>query len=85
MTNKTTNNTNLFKGISGRAMQVLNAIVTRGAEGATSEEIVQLTGLPHQTASARINELAFKHGRIKASGRYRTNTRNRNCIVWTVP
>jgi predicted transcriptional regulator len=70
-------------GLSQTQIKVLNAVRHRGSLGATCEEIETLTGLSHQTASARVSELARKTPqRLKASGLYRRNLRNRRCIVW---
>jgi predicted transcriptional regulator len=36
---------------------VFAALKSRGSLGATSDELEEMTGLPHQTVSARLNEL----------------------------
>ena len=61
--------------------RVNNAILSAQGTGMTCEEVEAHTGLPHQTASARINGLRAK-GLIVDSGRTRRNTSGRQAIVW---
>lgn len=51
--------------------------------GRTDDEIEELTGLRHQTASARRRELV-QHGAITASGAVRPTRSGRNATVWIV-
>lgn len=51
------------------------------APGMTCDEVEEATGLTHQTASARINELRAK-GRIEDSGVVRRTRSGRAAIVW---
>ena len=60
---------------------VLGVIKSWGAHGATCDEVELYTGLTHQTASARINEL-HKLSAINDSGRRRKTRSGRNAIVW---
>ena len=55
----------------------------RVAGGLTCYEIEVALGLSHQTASARVNDLA-RAGRIKDSGRRLTTISGRKAIVWEV-
>jgi len=47
----------------------------------TCDELECMTGLPHQTASARIREL-FQRGMVQDSGEKRQTRSGRNAIVW---
>ncbi len=49
--------------------------------GITCDEVEVMSGISHQTVSARIRELA-KAGRIKDSGRVRPTRSGRNAVVW---
>lgn len=49
--------------------------------GATCDEVEQRTGLRHQTASARVRELALS-GRIRDTGQRRKTRSGRNAAVW---
>jgi len=60
--------------------KVLDAI--RARRGATCDEVETMTGLSHQTASARIRGLALK-GRIQDAGETRATRSGRKAIVWT--
>lgn len=51
--------------------------------GATCDEIEANTGLSHQTASARMRELALM-GRIRKAGERRKTRSGRNAEVWEV-
>jgi hypothetical protein len=59
--------------------RVLKVIVDKG--GATDEEIETVTGLKHQTASARRRELVIR-GLVEDSGERRLTTSGRKAIVW---
>ncbi len=61
--------------------RVLNHIAAQ-PEGATCDEVEVATGLPHQTASARINEL-HRAGLIVDSGERRRTRSGRTAKVWT--
>jgi predicted transcriptional regulator len=52
-------------------------------EGATCDEVEEALGLRHQTASARINELAHRFQRIAPHGTRATRS-GRKATVWTV-
>lgn len=60
---------------------VLNLVIKNG--GHTCDEVEVLTGLTHQTASARFNDLQ-RLGRIVDSGERRLTRRKRRAIVWKV-
>ncbi len=60
---------------------VFDAIKSRGQHGATCEECETATGLPHQTASARIRGLAIK-GAIALSGAKRRTRSGRHAGVY---
>ena len=53
------------------------------AGGATCAEVEMASAMTHQTASARIRELALD-GRIVESGNTRPTPPGRKAIVWTV-
>lgn len=53
------------------------------AKPSTCEEIELFTGLPHQTASARVRALVLKK-KIVDSGITRATKSGRQAIVWTV-
>ena len=61
--------------------RVLRIIRERGSLGATCDEVEWVSGLRHQTASARVYELR-KRSRIVDSGRRRKTRSGRNAIVW---
>lgn len=60
--------------------RVYSTILFWGIEGCTCDEIEQITGLSHQTASARVHEL-MASGEICANGRRKTRS-GRTAIVW---
>lgn len=64
--------------------QVLEHIVALGPHGATCDEIEDALDLRHQTASARVRELALL-SRILDSGRKRPTRSGRNAVVWVAP
>lgn len=61
--------------------KVLGFIVGRKRIGATCDEVERLLGFRHQTASARIYDLAQK-GLIQDSGDRRETSSGRRAIVW---
>lgn len=60
---------------------VLAFIRGRGASGATCEEIEINMGMKHQTASARVRELA-QAGLIRDSGERRNTSSGRPATMW---
>lgn len=60
---------------------VLAFVRGRGAQGATCEELEIGLGIKHQTASARVRELA-QAAFIKDSGETRLTTSRRAAVVW---
>lgn len=62
------------------ASRVINGILFVMV-GATCDEIERDTGLSHQTASARVRELA-QAGTIRDSGQRRLTRSGRKAIVW---
>ena len=65
----------------GDARRILALI--RSHRGLTCDEVESLTGLPHQTASARIRGLR-SGGLIVDSGERRPTRRGRAAVVWRV-
>ena len=63
--------------------KVLTYLLTNDGKGLTCDEIEEASGLKHQTASARIRELAQK-GLIEDSGDRRPTRSGRNAVVWVV-
>ncbi len=62
------------------ALRVFTFIQQSGIDGMTCDEVEMLSGLSHQTASARINELA-KIRAIVPGGRRQTRS-GRQAMVW---
>ena len=62
---------------------VFDAIRSAGKEGLTCDQVEVVTGLRHQTASARVNELG-KALRIAIKGTRPTRS-GRRATVWVVP
>ena len=62
--------------------RVRDTIVPR-AHGATCDEVEVLTGLRHQTVSARVRELALT-GEIVNLGERRLTRSGRGAVVWMV-
>jgi predicted transcriptional regulator len=61
----------------------INALIRKlGPKGMTCDEVEVLTGISHQSASARINEL-MKSDSIQDSGERRHTRSGRKAIVWT--
>jgi hypothetical protein len=56
---------------------------TIAADPHTCDEVETITGLPHQTASARIRGLVLRDRLIDSGVRRRTR-RNRAAVVWTI-
>ncbi len=72
-----------WESIQGRAPSDREAVYLLLVEKPmTCDEIEVLTGLRHQTASARVNDLKRAH-RICDSGVRRKTRSNRNATVWT--
>lgn len=69
--------------VADKESAVLMAITAAGTRGMTCDEIEELTGFTHQTASARVNGLARK-GKIAPSGNTRPTRSHRSAIVWVV-
>lgn len=63
------------------AMRVYHSIVLADRIGRTCWEIETATGLSHQTASARVRELALKKYVVDSGIRRKTGT-GRNAVVW---
>lgn len=63
------------------AGEVYRFILARASKGATCAEVEKALELSHQTASARIRELALK-GMVYDSGHRRRTPANRPAIVW---
>ena len=61
--------------------RVLGHIVDRDSYGMTCDELEAVSGLMHQTASARVHELK-KLGAIYDSGRRRKTRSGRKATVW---
>lgn len=64
--------------------RILHQIREAGALGLTCDALEAQTGLSHQTASARVNEL-MKTGAIEDSGARRLTRSDRKATVWIVP
>lgn len=62
---------------------VLHLIESRGADGATDEEIENVLGLKHQTVSARRNDLA-NLGVVRDSGQRRPTESGCPATVWVL-
>lgn len=61
--------------------RVVDAIADQGRRGATSDEIEAVTGMPHQTVSARFVE-ARRLGLIVATGEKRPTRSGRRAAVY---
>lgn len=72
--------------IDGPALRrlVRHAILKAGRRGLTCDEVEVLLDMRHQTASARIRELALRGAVHDSTVRRRTRS-NRSAIVWVVP
>ncbi len=71
----------IYNDASAIRMRVCLAIKSLG--GATCDQVEEYTGLKHQTASARVNELK-ERGDIVDSGERRKTRSGRKAIVWKV-
>ena len=60
--------------ISGMAREVFDAIHSRGKQGATCDEVEKLTGIKHQTCSARICDLVKSKHIIRTDRKRNTQT-----------
>ncbi len=67
------------------AMRVLMYISQAGIDGLTCDELEVLSGLSHQTASARVNELANPMVRAIVPAGHRPTRSGRNAVVWITP
>lgn len=63
---------------------VLGYLLTSREKGATSDEIERASGLPHQTVSARLNELKYQHRMAYTPSRTRLTRRGRPAAVYFV-
>lgn len=70
-------------GLAPLARRVLETVIRAGALGMTCDEIERVTGLPHQSASARVHELE-RARLIVNSGRTRATRAGRRARVWVV-
>lgn len=73
----------VVKALGRLELRVLTKIQDQGLFGATDDELEQLTGLSHQTASARRRTLVLR-GQIKDSGVTRTTRSGRQAVVWVI-
>jgi DNA adenine methylase len=60
------------------------ALISKAADGMTCDEVEVALDLKHQTASARIRELALEES-IEDSGRYRLTRSGCKAVVWVLP
>lgn len=63
---------------------VLDSVAAAGPDGRTCYEVEFMTGLSHQTASARITSLS-RRGALVDSGQRRLTITGRKAIVWVAP
>ena len=61
--------------------RVFAHVQEQGARGATCDEIEEALDLKHQTASARVRELALR-GDLEDSGKRRDTRSGRKAVVW---
>jgi predicted transcriptional regulator len=73
----------LDENITSLRAAVLELIRESGQNGVTCEELESVLAMKHQTASARIRDLA-KAGRIMDSGMRRKTSSGRAAIVWVL-
>ena len=66
--------------IAGLAITCFDEIVSRG--GLTCDQLEVILARPHQTVSARVNDLRDKGWIVDSSFRRKTRS-NRNAIVWS--
>lgn len=69
------------KTVSQKAQTVLQAVTAAGAYGATCDEVEVAIDMSHQTASARMRELALA-GLIEDTGLRRPTRTNSPAKVW---
>jgi hypothetical protein len=62
--------------------RIRDFIYMAGSHGATADEVQLHLGLTHQTASARVSELANKFGHLKDSGKTRATRSKRQAVVY---
>jgi hypothetical protein len=71
--------------VGDQALQVFEVFKAAGAKGATCDEVEERTGLPHQSASARVNWLKdSRRAWIIDSGATRATRSGRQATVWVV-
>jgi hypothetical protein len=63
---------------------VVGAVREAGSDGRTSDEIEVITGMPHQTVSARLTE-AKALGEVVVSGQRRPTRSGRSAAVLVIP
>lgn len=68
-------------GLGEVASQVYKVVIDAGPEGVTCEEVEKKTGLRHQSASARLNELVAA-GLAFERARRRKNSSGRSAIPY---
>ncbi len=73
----------IVRVVGHHEVMVLKHIREQGELGATDDEIEVVTGLRHQTASARRRGLVLKY-RIKDSGKKRNTRSRRKAVVWVL-
>jgi hypothetical protein len=78
-----------FASLSGATREVQrqriwSCIDSRGATGATCDEVEISTGLSHQTASARFTELHYRDLSIRRTGGTRPTRNDRKAWVYVV-
>jgi hypothetical protein len=62
--------------------RISDLVYLMGVHGATTEEIETALDMKHQTASARVSELANRLGVLKNSGKTRPTRSNRQAVVY---
>ena len=61
--------------------RVLSTLKKYSKKGVTTDEVEQITGMPHQTASARINEI-YNDGMAEVTGLTRNTRYGRPAYVY---
>lgn len=69
--------------LRGLRRRVFEAVLRAGPLGMTCDEVERVTDLPHQSASARVHELA-RMRLLVDSGKRRTTRRGRRAVVFVV-
>lgn len=70
-----------IKPSAGHLRGLVAAHISGRSDGATCDEVEAALGMRHQTASARIRELALS-GAISDSGKRRLTRSRRGAVVW---